>query len=62
MHLIVLQYTMHHTVYTLIMCFLKPHLSENPSFCSYAKEILNLTHTFTLFMVHSIIFWTYVEY
>lgn len=27
------------------MCFLKPHLSENPSFCSHAKDILNLTHT-----------------
>lgn len=36
MHLIVLQYAMHHTVYTLIMCFLNPHLSENVSFCSYA--------------------------
>lgn len=24
MHLIVLQYAMHHTIYTLIMCFLKP--------------------------------------
>ncbi len=45
MHLFVLQYTLHHTVYTLIMCFLKPHLSEYPSFCSHTKDILNLTHT-----------------
>lgn len=36
MHLIGLQYAMHHTVYTLIM-------SENLSFCSYAYEILNVT-------------------